>query len=173
MVSRLPILTVGFLLICACHDHPGEGVSDERPLSATSMQIRHHSALGCWHVTARDYEGYARIPSFLVFDSQPRVGTMGDTFAIVLYDSTSRGPGLGYARWVPITADSLLLAWGDGLAGVNVYLSGRDTLRGTPTDWTDLGTGRPRGELSLSRSDCSGRGFTAGWWVWLDSASGR
>ena len=173
MVTRFAILTGGLLLICACPGHHADGTTDEHPLSATSMQIRHHSAIGCWRVTASAYEGYAHIPSFVAFDSQPRVGTMGDTFAIVLYDSTSRGPGLGYARWVPITADSLFLAWGDGLAGVDVYLSGRDTLRGTPTDWTDLGTGRPRGELTLSRSDCSRRGLTAGWWVWLDSASGR
>jgi hypothetical protein len=170
-ISRLLSILVPLTAPACNKESEQASVHGAPPRSVSPQLLRAHSAVGCWAVSAEDYRGYARIPALVQLSSKYRVTARGDTIGQALIDLGSRGPGLGYADWVPITPTTIALNWGDGLAGVQVHLSGHDTLVGVPADWTDLmTTPRPNGRLTLTRVPCSRAVFTHGMWSYTDSS---
>src|SRR5438874_2520086 len=95
------------------------------PGSVSSVSLRTHSAVGCWNFAAVGYRGYARLPEFVQLSAKYRVTAQGDTIGQALLDADAKGPGLGFAYWIPINANTIDLSWSDGLTGVEVELVGR------------------------------------------------
>src|SRR5947208_12447286 len=91
------------LSVLTCTGRTETQSSEETESRSTSVSaLRAHPAVGCWALAAAGYRGYARIPALVRLSSKYRVNARGDTLGQALLDEGSRGPGLGYAYWIPI-----------------------------------------------------------------------